>query len=104
MAYHPETYASMCLALAKATVAPDYSRIVSTILGESGNKTLLVAGAEDKIAPSGANAIHAAIPGAGICVLKEVGHWPQLEALEATSRLLKGFLYDSDMAIIPAKL
>jgi len=80
-----EGYARTSLALAGATTPPAYADIVAD--------TLIVIGNEDKLAPrsEGADIICKGVRKARVVALKDVGHWPQLEKIDETAKLLKDF-------------
>ncbi|EIW80238.1 alpha beta-hydrolase [Coniophora puteana RWD-64-598 SS2] len=77
-------YALACLAITKAR-DPDYALIVAP--------TLILAGAEDKPCPeSTVTFLGDTIPGAKAVTLQDVGHWPMIEAVEATAKDLNAFI------------
>lgn len=93
-----EGYARSTDALARATAPPVYEAIRGEIL--------IVVGREDKMMKreDGADIIQRGVKGAKcrIEVLENVAHWAQLEAVDATAKLLKEFLDES--GIVSARL
>ena len=67
--------------------------VVTERLRELDVPTMLFWGAEDEIIPvEHAYRAVQAIPGAGLHVFEECGHWPQMERAEEFNRLMVGFL------------
>ncbi|BGP30349.1 hypothetical protein JCM10296v2_002103 [Rhodotorula toruloides] len=84
LASQPEGYAQACLALAHAD-DPDYSAITAP--------TLIVAGSEDKTSPqSTIDFLSGAIPGAKVTKIEDIGHWHQVEDVDAVAREIRTFV------------
>ena len=93
-----EGYARAALALASANSPPAYVNIAA--------ETLIVIGTEDKLTPRAKNAdvICRGMRKARIVVLKDVGHWPQLEKIDETAKLLKDFVLGKSTRSIFSRL
>ncbi|BGO89865.1 hypothetical protein NBRC10512_005635 [Rhodotorula toruloides] len=84
LASQPEGYAQACLALAHAD-DPDYSAITAP--------TLIVAGSEDKTSPQATiDFLSGAITGAKVAKIEDVGHWHQVEDVDAVAREIRTFV------------
>lgn len=79
-----EGYARACEALGSA-LDPDYERITAPVF--------LLAGEEDKTCPKATvDFLATKLPQAKVQTLKDVGHWHQLEDVDATAAALKAFV------------
>lgn len=79
-----EGYASACEALGSA-IDPDYERITVPVF--------ILAGEEDKTCPKATvDFLATKLPQAKVQTLKDVGHWHQLEDVDATAAALKAFV------------
>jgi pimeloyl-ACP methyl ester carboxylesterase len=66
---------------------------LTTALGGLKTKTLLLWGADDPAsAPERALALQRLIPGAELHVLRDCGHWPQVDQPERSFDLVRAFL------------
>ncbi|BGP23060.1 alpha/beta hydrolase, epoxide hydrolase-like protein [Rhodotorula toruloides] len=84
LASQPEGYAQACLALAHAD-DPDYSAITAP--------TLIIAGSEDKTSPQPTiDFLSGAIKGAKVARIEDIGHWQQVEDVDAVAREIKSFV------------
>jgi pimeloyl-ACP methyl ester carboxylesterase len=94
----PEGFARTSLALADASTPPAYANIAAD--------TLIVIGGEDKITPrfEGADVVYKGVHKGKIVVLKDVGHWPQLEKVGKTAKLLKDFVLGKTTGSILSRL
>lgn len=93
-----EGFARTSLALAEASSPPAYANIAAD--------TLIVIGSEDKMAPrsEGADVVYKGVRKGKIVVLKDVGHWPQLEKVDKTAKLLKDFVAGKTTASVFSRL
>ncbi|HET7093237.1 MAG TPA: alpha/beta hydrolase, partial [Thermomicrobiales bacterium] len=65
-------------------------------LGQIASPTHVIGGAEDQLTPPRfSRAIAAAIPGARLSIMPEVGHGMFWEATEAFNELVLGFIRDA---------
>lgn len=67
---------------------------------------MIVVGSEDKFTPpeKDSECIRKGLKGCEMKVIKNVGHWPHLEALQETAKHFKAFVYSKTGVIASSKL